>query len=420
MKYNIDELITGLILEEPIYTDDSILILKKGTQLNEKMIQRLKILKNQGKFGKFDKVDIVSSQIENMIDIEEEDEAKRETVSFKLRYNTEESLKAFLQNPSIENIQNIKRNSKEIVKAIESENQFKYDLESYMKEKDIHAHSVRVACFSVALAKIYNANLRKMYPNIEEDDLINLEHIAIAALLHDIGVICKDDKKLSKIKRIPNADMLEKHFPGIYDTPLDTYDKRYSAVYSYCLVGDINEISYQSKFMILLSNEPESEKGCLKVPFQYNTQRKSYIYGAKIIRICNLYDRTVKNTIDQNNSLEEIATLLAYYAKNGLINSEIEQLLINNLPLYPVGTKLILSSGEYATVIQSFVGTYDSYKPKVRTIPFPGRMIDLRDTTNITVKSISSKEILVKDLMKKQIKGMEENARRHEHGHYDR
>lgn len=118
----------------------------------------------------------------------------------------------------------------------------------------------------------------------------------------------------------------------------------------------------------------------------------------------------MKRTIEQDNSLEEIASELGYYAQNGIVSSEVEQLLINNLPLYPVGTKLKLSSGEFAIVKESFTGPYNTYKPIVSTLNFPRKTIDLRDATNVTITSISSKQNLFKDLIRNQINAVKRNA----------
>lgn len=401
MQINVDELISGMVLEKPIHRNDGMLVLKAGTVLTDRMIQHLRAIRNNIKL-----IDIDSTQAEKTLEAESE----QETVSLQMRSETEEALKTFLKDPNDSNMQEIKKNTKEIVKSIENENRFKYDLDSYLNQKDIHAHSVRVACFSILLAKMYNAKLKRCYPNILEKDLIKLEDIAVAALLHDIGKSCKDSDVLSKIKQVPNVDILQESFPGIKDTPLDKYDERYSSVYSYCMLGDLNDISGRAKLMILLSNEPESEKGCLKVPFKFNTQRRPFTSGAKIIHISDIYDNAMKRTIEQDNSLEEIASELGYYARNGVVNSEAEQLLINNLPLYPVGTRIKLSTGEFAIVKESFVGPYDTYKPVVTTLNFPRKTIDLRDATNVTITSISSKQNIFKDIIKNQINAVKKNA----------
>lgn len=110
----------------------------------------------------------------------------------------------------------------------------------------------------------------------------------------------------------------------------------------------------------------------------------------------------MNKTIEKGASLEEVVSAIGYYAQNSIINSKIEQLLINNLPLYPIGTKVKLSNGKSAIVKKSFVGPYDSYKPVVRT--FNGEEINLKETTSITIKSIMDTQELCKNLLGYQIR----------------
>lgn len=390
MKININELSVGMILKQPIYRSNGILVLKEGTELTERMITLLKALKVEYAIIDSSKAE----QTTNSKQIEE-------TVNLETRSEMAKSLETFLENPNSSNMQDMKENTKKIVKTIEDNEKFNYDLESYISQKDIHAHSVRVTCFSIVLAKIYNAKLKKSYPNSSEEDLIDLEDIAIAALLHDIGVACRDSEKLKQIKEIPNLEDFVKQFPGLKNTPLDQYDAKYTSVYSYCLVGNTDKINQKAKTMILLSNEPESEKGCLKVPFHVNSQSSPDILGGKIIRTCDIYDKVMNSAIEKGISLEDVASILGYCAQNSKISREMEQILINNLPLYPIGTKVKLSNGKFAIVKESFVGPYDSYKPVVET--FNGQIIDLRDFTTITIESIIDKEELCKKIMKYQI-----------------
>ena len=82
---------------------------------------------------------------------------------------------------------------------------------------------------------------------------------------------------------------------------------------------------------------------------------------------------------------------------------------VNKVKLYPYKTRVILSNGQGAVVEESRVGQYDSYKPVVYTRPYPGKKIDLRESTNITIKSVLSKSKF-KNLMKDQIEDMKNIA----------
>lgn len=412
MEINFNELLVGMVLEEPLYRNDNTLILQKGTILTERMIHRLKNLKNSGFFDGV--IEVNAEQAQKLLYDRKE---TPETISSELRNSTATTLEEFFENPDSSNIQDLKKRSSEIASVVESCDSFKYDLENYQNNTELYAHSVRVACFSAILAKAYNTRIKSLFPSTYSDNIINLQDITTAALLQDLGKTCKNSKTFDTITRIPGIVSLQTSFPGILDTPLDKYDEKYFSVYSYCMVASMNQLNTISKFMILLSNEPDSENGCLKVPFKLSKSRSPSMYGAKIIHLCDIYDNAMQNAIAKNSSLEEVVSELEFDAQNSIVNSVVEQLFINTIPIYPVDTRVKLSTGEYAIVKENFKNRYDSYKPVVRTVPFPGRIIDLRNkkTTTITIDSVVSK-----DLIKKQIDTIKFNVGKKPSTDFDR
>ena len=70
------------------------------------------------------------------------------------------------------------------------------------------------------------------------------------------------------------------------------------------------------------------------------------------------------------------------------------ELLIRNIPLYPVGTKVKLggTDNSYAIVIENFEKIRDYHRPKVLTVP-GNKEIDLRKETTITIISVVSSEV---------------------------
>lgn len=377
MNFNINELKPGMQLKSKIVRADGTLILKEGTILTENIIERLRKLSN---------IRFVEDEI-------------KETVNLDLKSSTEEAIKEFLKNPTDSNMNKIKQNTSELVKTIGDSSNYEYDLETYLsKTNDLSSHSVRVACFSILLAKIYNDSLR----GTDKKALIDLNDIAVAAVLQDIGTMYEDEERFNKMNRIPNINVIEKYFPEIKNIPLDKYDERYAGIYSYCAVAGMDDISGESKLMLLLSREPETGDGVLKVPTEVSKKRSNFMYGAKIIKVCDMYDRSLEQAISNGKSLEEVVSELGQEAKSGIINEEIQGILINNVKLYPVKTRVMLSSGDPAVVEKSRVGQHDSYRPVVCTRPFPGTRIDLKETMDITIQSVVSKEKF-EEIVRKQI-----------------
>lgn len=391
MGINFEELRVGMVIESDIMRKDGVLILHKGTKLTNNIIEHLRRLGDNIKFE--------GNETEILDDVEE-------TVNKTLRKNTEVSLRDFLHNQNYTNVEKIKENVGQMVEKIQECEEPRYDLEAYREKEDgASSHAVKVAFFSILLAKIYND---KVANNTQA--LINLNDIAAAALLQDAGVIYKDTERLNELTEVPKLKKgMEELFPGIDDTPLDHYDERYSSVYSYCSVCDMENISDSSKLMILLAKEPEDGTGPLKIPESINTKRDRILYASKIIRVCSVYDNSIKNAIDSEISLENVIAELGQYALNGIINNEIKELLIHEVKLYPYKTRVLLSNGEAAIVTKCRFGQYDSYKPVVITSSSPMRKIDLKETRNITIKSILGKEKF-KTLIEKQIGDMKKVA----------
>ena len=73
--------------------------------------------------------------------------------------------------------------------------------------------------------------------NVDQTELekmkINLENIATAAMIHDIGKLCKDKELLQRALSVKKY--LVKSFPAINDLDLENYNDNYSSIYS-CLL----------------------------------------------------------------------------------------------------------------------------------------------------------------------------------------
>lgn len=391
MEINFNELTVGTVLESNIVGKDGTLVLSKGTKLTSATLERLRNFRTSIKYDgeepkTFDEV--------------------KESVDESFREEIEENLNEFLSHPTEAQAQKIKEEANMIVERTQGSDEPQFDLEDYMSQKnDITSHAVRVACFSILLAKIYNDTLQAQ----NNKALINLNDIAVAALLQDAGEMYRDPEMLKGLTEVPKSKGMEEILPGIKETPLDHYDENYSSVYSYSAVADLDSISNSAKLMILLSGESETGDGPLKMPAAISSRRNSILYGAKIIRVCDVYDNAMKRAINNETSLEDVISELEQYAINGVVSNEIKELLINKVKLYPHNTRVLLSNGQVATVENCRVGHYDSYKPVVRTCGLSRRRIDLKECTNTTIKSIVSKDKF-KGLVEQQIANMKDEA----------
>lgn len=391
-KINGDE---GYILEEPVYMGSSILC-QAGKELDENTVTHLKrfLVHHNGS------LENISVKIKVSKEVEE------------LDFDIPSFLGEELENSTLEALKNTYRSSKQniaatltvvdsciadITRLIESKPELSYSLGQYKEipnngSVSVFEHSIQVAQFAVALANIYNNSIDPCEVQLD------LKTIGMAALLHDYGSCFNDEAEMKKLSLYRLGDTFLQNYPTIpADVLQQTYNDNYRTVYAYSSLK--NYLPSTIATMILLSGE--SDNGAIGLGIE-NNKNDAVSMGARIIFLSNLYDSLLRNTISQNESLENVTTILQQLAINGVISEELTSLFIDNIPLYSVGVRVLLSNYEYATVVERFKGN-DNYKPVVRTLvpaPLKPEIIDLRKTTNITILSVVGKSVRLSDKLK--------------------
>lgn len=396
MRTDLETVVPGMILEASIIKDD-VLLVPKGMQLTPALINRLKT------FG-ITSVDIVSEK--NLVNKISSTDDVNSDVEFTVTDSlTDDVREALLEN----NIEKIEDSASKMVEAIKDSidldggfSNFKYDLQSYKKDTDSLDHSIRVAAFSIVLAHLYNEQLKKSFNVYDKTDdrLINLDEVAVAALLHDRGRNCYSDDTLKNIEKLSNNDKLRNILPGLANVPISVYDDKYIPVYSLALINDDPRLSDNIKYMVLYSSEMENGNGPLRAKGFDKNNLFSYISGAKILHLCSLYDDYLSHCVYENESFENIVTVVGHAASHGVINENLANLFLNNVPIYSVGNKVLLSTGEQATVIKSSTGYTDTTRPQVR-VDSSGKLINLEEVTNITIMRIA--DLSLEDIVDEQL-----------------
>ena len=292
---------------------------------------------------------------------------------------------------STQDFRGLVSSARDILTAILNTDEFSYSLKYYKKVNDMFSHSIKVSAFATILAKHYNDTLSSFItdPTTKKKCEINIQSISVAALLHDIGLICNQEENLKALKDKKDkifTSAITNKFKGILDVPYDKFSKSYMPVYSYALIAN-SDIPADIKMMILLSGEPEDLTGPLKVDSSYITSRQNFVYAAKIIRLCSEYDDTLQEVIKKNYSLENVVARLDFKAENKELNLELEKLFTNHVPLYSKGVVVKLSDGRKAIVTESFTGKVNIYRPLVMDIESK-ELIDLRKEKSLTIKQI--------------------------------
>ncbi len=283
-------------------------------------------------------------------------------------------------------------------------NQLSYQLSEYKISRKSEDSAVRVATFATVLANAYNQTVSK------REQMINLEDIAIAGLLYNFGEVCKDDEVRSKL----NIPSKLSHYDALTEETAKRakaeYVEEFVPLYSFLLLSKLEELSESSKASVikwLVLNSRENRKGTGNLKSQLLTRKegeKGVSTAAIILSLSALYDETLVANIKDSATLENVQVILGQSVKHGYYDEDISKMLLESIPLYPVGTKVKLggANGEekYAFVIKNFSTITDFHKPVVITIE-DNQTIDLRKETNITITSIVGSEVQFEEEYKK-------------------
>lgn len=320
------------IIAKAITDENNRVLLNKGNKVTELVIRRIKELDIQGIF----------IEDENFSDIITEDMALQELKNRALLYLSKrryqectyvakEFVQFFLENKSAEiNILDIKNN-----------------------QNYTYKHSIMCCIYSILIG---------IELGFDESQLNN---IAIAALLHDIGKFDISKEILHKKDKLTKEE-----YEIVKEHPVLAYRK----------LSKIFEVSPISRNAILYHHENIDGTGYNKLPAEKQT-----IY-TRILHVVDIYDSLT--SIRKHREAYSHAEAIEYIMANAniLFDKEIVNIFINKFPLYPVGVTLKLSNGEKAVV-------YSNEKNKIRPIikTFDGKFIDLSESIehrNITILGI--------------------------------
>lgn len=397
MRMSEDFLKPGMVVTKNVYKNDNdkIPVFLANRVLSEKDIEVLKklnqrIKEENAKNPNFS-VPLVSLNIKTNID-------NNETVDQDTKEAIMEELKRYDIAATIEK-------SKTMVQRILSSRYYSYDLSKYlMKDNDEYSAAVEIAGFAVALGKVYN----KLVPTAQE---INLQSLAAAALLNNIGSICKQEIKLismrDEIKQGGENTFLDKRvFTGYNDSLFDSYNENAKGLYGYAVLKNDVSVSAVTKVTILLQDENLKGTGALKTLPKFMAMDKNpSVFASKILRICKEYDRVLNEVLKQGETPSNVIEVMQHLAESKEIDITLTRLFLKSIPLYSVGTRVVLSNNLRAIVKE--INPYLLDRPKVE-IEGTGNILDLSKMSIITIKRIA--DYKAEDIVDKK-EEVEENKR---------
>lgn len=319
----IKHLTPGMQLAKSIVGENGNVLLKSGNTLTPTALKRLTDMGFQGAY--IDDPMFADVEIDDVI-------------------NDELRTKAFvaLQN---DNLLAAAELAKTMVKEMKYKEVLKLDLLDIKNDKNyVLKHSIAVTVFAIVLG---------MGCGMTQEQL---ENLAVAGILHDIGKF-EIKKRVLNSKKIYNQkdmDEMKKH-------PIIAYEE----------LKDNPYISSVSRNAILFHHENLDGTG------YYSLGQEKIGLMPRILRVADTYDSMTA----QKKYRDALAPseVIEYIMSNAgtLFDRTVVEVFVRKFPIYPIGFVLKLSNGEKAVVVSN---ERNSMRPFVRT--FDGKTIDLANNPN--------------------------------------
>ncbi len=356
MKLCIKRVKTGMVLSEAVYGASKVYpLIPAGEVLTEEFINKLK---RNG-------IDYVQIRFQKELN---------ETLSDDLQDSLAESLMKF-------EVKDIIDNAKQMVTSILNTKYLSFSLSKYYIEAeektDIFKHSVNVAAFAVAIGKVYNQSLNT------ESAKVNLDTLAVSAMMHDIGKLCRDE---AIFKDIDKVALRKDIFPNYSDDVYLSFDEHNSPIYGYAMLNNLSNLSSVVKLSVLLQGENELGEGILGVNsnFMQNNHNSSVVIS-KIINVADWYERLIEVIIKLGMSPSNVIEMMNQQKVTGRVSKTFTDILLKSVPIYSVGCLVVLSNGKIAKV--TALNDYALDKPVVTDVE-TNEVYDLLNIRNVTITKV--------------------------------
>ncbi|HHW23339.1 MAG TPA: HD-GYP domain-containing protein [Clostridiaceae bacterium] len=306
-KISLERARAGLYVARTIHSLDGIVLLYAGSKLTEENIQHLKSY--------------------NITEIYIEDELSKgivvtDVVREDIVLDVKAKIKTIMTTPSLK----ISVDGKKIMELVEKllDNILNSDfiianLSDIRSIDDYtYSHSVNVCILSL---------ITGIALGIKGE---NLKDLGVGALLHDIGKIMIDEKILQKPTNltINEFDEVKKH-----------------TVYGYEILKNSNDVNSTAHIIALSHHERKDGSG-----YPYNLKNNDIPLPARIVAIADVYDALTTNRIYRKKMLPHEVVDYMCSLSNKHFDKTCLDAFISHIANYPVGTAVMLNSGEKGLV----------------------------------------------------------------------
>ncbi len=241
-----------------------------------------------------------------------------------------------------------------------------------MQDEQTFAHCVNVCVLSTALASKLSLAASKV------------KSIALGALLHDIGKVLLSPTLLHRTGKLTESEIeeMKKH-------PLIGYN----------LLKDNPDTPATTKVAVLMHHENYNGNG-----YPMKLTGEKIHYSARILTVCNEFDRIVNDNSNQNvlHTTDAVEYLIG--ASGYVFDKSIVDEFIKMVPIYREGSIVLLSNGIIAIVVKN--DPVNLTRPVVRALyntktksKYSGtEIIDLR--TELSIKILREIKININEVLK--------------------
>jgi len=338
----------GMILALDVFAEDGTIILSSETKLSERMISRLNAW------------NVISVYVKNpWIDLPQISELAQEEVRVKAREFVEESFNAIQNADRLEVSPEEQEKLKELIQDVLREPRAIINLAHIERHsQDIFAHSVNVALLATATA---------VSMGIENQD--DLYSIALGALLHDIGKLMIPSDILARESSLnpEEADIYKEH-----------------SNWGFLILSKVENMPLAAR---IAKEHHENYDGS---GYSSRLVGKSIHAFSRIVAVAEVYESLYSEAAATKGANSSVAYEAITAGSGKLFDPDAARALLSRIPLYPVGTMVLLTNGFMGLVTE--VNKSLPHRPKLQLLAHPDGStisppmhLDLADFENLTV-----------------------------------
>ena len=317
---SVDELCGGEYLAKPVIVENNRTLFYEGTCLYMKHIETLLSLG----------VESVSIFETNIMAPKE-----RQIIKKELRTDCSEKVKKILENKiniQQSGMQEISEAATDIINDIYSRDEVVdrvYDIKE--RSGDLYEHCVNVAALSILISIKMNMSKREVYD------------IGIGSLMHDMGL------------RYLSVEYSDRDMSTL--TPECMFEYKKHSLYGFSSVEKEFWMSTESKMIILSHHERLDGSG---YPFK---QKVISSLGVRIVSIVDAFDDILSGIGCKKGNVRQALEYIKE-GKDKLFDGRLVNLFLELIAIYPVGTVVVLNTGDVAVVVEQNEHNID--RPKLK------------------------------------------------------